>query len=354
MHVSIIVTLLAIELASFWVQIDYRSLLGTSGDEPWYQSANRLDKTLLHVHRPRETFKGIQPTGDIAFYFHVPTTSTYPYEVKTDRDGFRNNQDRSLSPYVVLGDSFVEATTVAYDKIFTSRLEDKLGQSVTNLGQIWYGPQQAFEALKRFGLNRAPHTVIWMFFSGNDISDFQRYEKTLEQFNVIQARRDSLVQKSFTLNALRSLKQLWSAKVLSPAFAAQCAPSGETYYFHYQTQALSESDRLAVEGTLRLWREAVDMLASIGSRLIILYAPTKREVMQEVCNLSTEHLPLKSFLQARAQVVLGDGFLFDLTPILAEAAQHDAVYFTDDTHWNEQGHRVVADAILDILNPVRK
>src|SRR5690606_15968960 len=85
--------------------------------------------------------------------------------------------DLESAEIVVIGDSYMEGYFTPAEQLITTRLSERQGKSVANLGHSGYGPQQELTVLRRYGFPLAPKTVIWAFFEGNDVSDAESYEE---------------------------------------------------------------------------------------------------------------------------------------------------------------------------------
>src|SRR5262245_25129458 len=120
--------------------VDYRVVFSTYGSKAWENPSNRLDPELMHVHRAHDHYNGRLP-GDLVAWLGIRTDRLYDYDVKYDRNGFRNDRDLDAADIVLIGDSFVEGAIVPYDSIASSRLARLFDVPVLNLGQSGYGPQ---------------------------------------------------------------------------------------------------------------------------------------------------------------------------------------------------------------------
>jgi hypothetical protein len=96
-------------------------------------------------------------------------------ELRTNELGFR---DRPIGPkrpgeyrIVVLGDSFTVSAGVAFEDIYTTRLERLLGARVVNLAVGGYNIVQYALTLQEVGLALEPDLVIVALFPDNDFSN---------------------------------------------------------------------------------------------------------------------------------------------------------------------------------------
>jgi len=101
-------------------------------------------------------------------------------DYRSDRWGF-NNPDRvwdSGPPDIVaLGDSFTQGYCVEADKNFVALIRDHDGATI-NLGIAGDGPLLMLATLAEFAAVRAPKIVLWFYYEGNDLVDLQIERKS--------------------------------------------------------------------------------------------------------------------------------------------------------------------------------
>jgi hypothetical protein len=262
---------------------------------------------------------------------------------------------------VVLGDSFIEGILVSQQDLVSSKLRDNLQVEVTNLGQSGYGPQQELAVLRRFGLKLTPKVVLWFFFEGNDLLDIPRYERFKRDWEDIARKRNSFSERSFTRNALFTLEGLTAGRKNDDLEARRRSckfsrgPGVETLYFAYLANALSNEDLVSLDEAQNDFLQAQKLSADIGAQLLLIYVPTKLRVYGNYCECPADALVKSAELNDLPQKMeawskLHGVSYLDLTPALRErAARGELVYFTDDGHWNANGHLVAAGAITQYL-----
>jgi hypothetical protein len=103
------------------------------------------------------------------------TVTAFGEELRTNERGFR---DRPFAPkqpgekrIVVIGDSFTVSAGVAFDEIFTARLEKALGARVINLAVGGYNIVQYALLLEEVGLALEPDLVVLALFPDNDFTN---------------------------------------------------------------------------------------------------------------------------------------------------------------------------------------
>ena len=361
---SFLFVLLLFEIPALFQVIDYRNLIGPT--RAW-RAPNITDPELLFVHRPRAHQTGSAQGGDISIGNQIPSSdlTQFRWDVTYDHNGFRNVTDLNSADVVVIGDSFVEGLTVTDAELTTSRLARLQGKVVANLGQSAYGPLQELVVLKRYGLPLQPHSVVWMFFEGNDLGDVIDYHRAIRN---PPGFWPSFWARSFTRNALKEVKRLSSAPTEKPSGVKRSGVlqtsngNGLTLYFMYQTPPLTQENLGALDETAATIETAHKLCAAQGARLIFVYVPTKFRVFHSFCRFPQESNCrdwVVSDLPDRLQKAVGSispevGYL-DLTPALMDAVKAGKIpYYPDDEHWSPEGHKVAAEAINDYVISTQK
>ena len=323
---------------------DFRVLFGTPAAEPWSHPGNRVDPTLLHLHRPHDDF--------------VWDGVRYQY----DQHGFRNRPDPRAADVVVVGDSFVEGWGVTASELVTSRLASDLHRPVVNLGQSWYGPQQELEVLRRFGLSLHPRVCVWAFFEGNDLQDVERYEQALPVWPELSRRNHSFALRSFTRNALYALRRLGRTSGGKDATGTLAYPYGVfresdgrdvRMYFEYKSHRLSPREITDIGVVRQVLREAGDLCRRQGARFLVVFVPSKDRIYLDRARFAAgaepphwERNDLPDRLAAAVRQADPEAGFLDLTRVFRQqAARGKVLYFLQDTHWSPIGHAAAADAI---------
>ena len=356
--VSVIFTLFLIEFPALIDVLDYRTLIGPS--HAWW-APNIFDRELLHIHRAHAHQSGRSLGGDAASAYQIPPSdkTVYQWKVKYDQNGFRNEVDLKRADMVVIGDSFVEGLTVPTEQLTSSVLARLSGQVVANLGQSAYGPLEEMVVLKRYGLPLRPRTVVWMFFEGNDLQDVTAYRRAL---------RDSpsfwhaFVARSFTRSAMNEVKYLVSPPArLSGTKRSAVLETGNgqktVAYFVYPSKPLAKEDLTALDETVDTLASAYRLLTAQGSRLVLVFVPSKFRVFRPFCSFPPESQcrnwepnDISERLEHATASISPDIGYLDLAPRLMDAVKRGVLpYYPDDEHWSPEGHRIAAEAINEYL-----
>lgn len=380
----VIVTILALEFA---LQLAFPHLPKILV-EPMPQYLERLGYRLDTAHgaleypaRERVTYDVTPLSGDLYHLTCLKPADAQPiatYKVSFLRDGhgFRN-----VEPWpddvdmVVIGDSFTAAELI--QRPFWQDLSrSTLVLAVPGTGTL--EQQRLFEA---FALPRQPETVVLAFFAGNDLDNTLFYADMLRRGMTRQEiahRGKNLLDYSVIFRLFQFLYKSADAAAADchyPVFA-QTDPATPVAFFG-QTLPMVGADKASLlqSEELRLARESIDEMRSAleasAGRLILMYIPQKAELYWRYLDAATKEMiidvesrnrnltgleMIDDNLSAQRDVMreiageLDIAFL-DLTPPLAAAIADGATpYFFADTHWNQEGHNIARNALLDFMN----
>lgn len=354
---SIAFTVFIIEFPAFINIVDYGATMGSARGV-----LNVGDPGLLQIHRPHAHSSGEGLGGNAAMYYRIPPSdlTLFRWDVKYDQNGFRNDLDLKSADMVVIGDSFVEDIPTPTAQLMTSLLAHSRGETVANLGQLAYGPQQELIVLKRYALPLSPRTVIWMFFEGNDLTDVIHYRAAMKSQGSFSR---GFPRRSLTVHLLRLIKRRFFTPDERPpgvrrAGVIQGQGKKLTIYFTDPSAPLTGEDLSALDETTRIIATAHNLCATQSARLVFVFIPDKFRVFHDFCsfpegsecrNWVVSDLPER--MQKAVTSIAPDIGYVDLTPNLADAVKRGQLpYYPDDLHWSPEGHKVAAAAINDYLS----
>ena len=323
--------------------------------------------------------------GDILFYQTAwlppldnadEVLSVHP--ITWDADGFRLPRRPAESyPIIALGDSFTESANSAIP--WPDVLAEALGTPVRNLGFRGFGPLDEAETFKRYGADEAVQTVIIGFFEGNDMSNAVTFQERgyippseTEDFNLIQADMDSVSERDIrypmqvdlngTLHDIVFLEgYVWQLNGLYGAYERSsnldliaqswddirkaAPPDSCVIVAYFPDKSHVYLPFLTAEDRPILMQKATRTVAKEGRAL------TSREPEEADRNFDVLLERLGNQRDAVADRAASEGFRFvDMTPILRDAAsQGQMLYYTYDTHWNQDGHNRVGTALANYL-----
>ena len=365
---SLGLALAMLELPAGLKLTNYRTVFAITDGFDWEHPAYLPDLELLYKPKPHQTLKMQVQRGNIGKVLCLPPHPEEPFNLIYDKNGFRNEEDLTTADIAVIGDSYVESQMMPGLQLATTWLADLTKQTVANLGQSGYGPQQELVVLKRYALPLHPKTVVWVFYEGNDLLDARGYADNVEALKTTWGRVDSFWYRSFTKNSLAWMTRSLQSCVPNPNEKPQAARTtvidseGRQHRLYVKGRSVSvtlttqELDDL--QKTIAALEEAYRLVQEEGARFMVVFAPVAYRVYHQITNFEgvdgeatrwdVNDLPDR--LRSIVAEISPDIEYFDLTPALQSAARnHTLVFLNDDTHWTADGHRVVAEALAQAL-----
>jgi hypothetical protein len=336
-----------------------------------------------------------KPAGEEAVYLH----SEYQIIMRLNSRGLRGpERDYAKPPGVtrvlLLGDSFVEGTTVGEESLVSTVLEERLNQpsraryEVINAGTHGYGTDQEYLFFLSEGRRYQPDTVV-LFFYPNDLGD--NLAGNRKPFFELQGT--SLVLRNSPVPAPRR-----GAKVLRPTYERhRVKPFRGSYALRWLGERLVDAAprlhrRLARAGIVdqavttdqdvppqevayggrevgprkkEMWDLEFALIEALaravreeGARFLVFYVPARFEVNPSAWEptMARWKVNASGWSPDRVFLVLQEGCaergieLVDPRAALrlAEASSRPA-YFVRDAHWSEVGHRIAAEALVPVL-----
>ena len=333
------------------------------------------------------------------------------FPFKTDAEGFRNDTVRERVHIAALGDSFTDALTVPVEASWPMRLQQRLGVPVQNYGTAGFGPQQELLVLGDFVLRHRPSRVVLAYFAGNDLFDAERFDEFQQQghdeapalgwpIKDVYDRADTWFVTSALSAAANWLAHRQRPFVVSataapprdPAVAAQAPFDGGLFSVQVHGRLLqwafmppyldklnySERELRARPGW-RLTRDAILAMQQAsreaGADFTLVFLPFKSQVYWPLLERSMTaddlHRALEFYLKDSDRPIDVDAMrhnrlaqnamlrafceaagipFLDTTALLQQHVElGENVYFPDDSHLNEIGQRLVADALARFL-----
>lgn len=354
---------------------------------PQYQQ--RLGHRLLTEHGAREFPAGrevayeVTPLSgdlyDLTCISPADAQQFEPYHVTFTRDqhGFRNDEpwpdDVDL---VVLGDSFTAA------ELIQRPFWHGLSESMLSLGTPGTGTLEQQRLFNAFALPRKPKLVILAFFAGNDLQDTARFSEMQRagmNWHDVTHRGKRLLDYSVVFRLLQFVSETTTSSPKTschyPMMAQTDPPTPVAFYRKFLPVLGADEQTLHNSEEFRLTKTSVSEMAAAlkltGAELLLMYIPQKAELYwdylddeskqtiidvesrdRQLLGLQNIDTNLSAQREAMRQLAVEIGIAFlDLTPALAESIRSgQSPYFFADTHWNQLGHDIARNALLDFLN----
>jgi PAS domain S-box-containing protein len=365
---SFVVALLLMESPAWLQLIDYRETFAISSNLPWERPGYEPDRELIYKPKPHYAAKIQFDHGNIGRVLCLPPHPAEVFELKYDKNGFRNEEDLKNADVAVIGDSYVESPMIPASQLASTGLAQLTKMTVANLGHSGYGPQQELAVLKRYGLPLHPKTVVWMFYEGNDLLDARGYADTLALLQSRWESLDSAWDRSFTRNSLLWLTQSVQGCIPNSHEMPQAARTtvvdtegkeNKLYIKgHSYSVTLTKQELDDLQKVVTVLKEAYQLVREDGARFMVVFVPHAYRVYRDILNFEGVGGDVAQWglndLPDRLRSLVGDLSpeidYADLTPALRAAARRNVlVYLPDDTHWATQGHQVVAEVLANAL-----
>jgi hypothetical protein len=275
--------------------------------------------------------------------------------------GWRSDKDYyppspSRKPVIALiGDSYVAGFQVNYENHFGALLEERLnhGYDVYNFGSGGVPAAQYMYVAKYAHDRFDPDLYVFLVRDPTWMNSISNYARDLK-VRQIRWKSDHFEEilpqfASGTISRLRKRSALVRYLVYN---ANVDLIGGITDATHRVTPPPTKEQPKTFLTVYPLVHPAMEYLldelrASVGDKPVLFLANVNIEnVYDDLPRQSQETLPwLKDACSSRGMNVL------DLAPAFAAdwKAQHRPLTFAIDYHWNEHGHQVVCDAVLDYI-----
>jgi hypothetical protein len=342
-------------------------------DRPKVLFAHRL-AALPELYRlpPNVRYHGAT-CGDLAATATRKEWRTYrAVTFTTDAAGFRNDpaDTDATQPLdlVMLGDSFGMGAGTSQERTWCTLLARAHGLAAYNLSMDGASPWQEYITIllesDRLKL-RAGTIVLWTFFEGNDLDDLYLpvYERAQLPWRGRAAQLEDMARDFRYRSPLRRI--LLHEREPSPRADVQAVQVGQRTVLFFRPYA---ARRIRTLADVRAHPNFAQLQATIGAMkqftdskhltVVIALAPMKEEIYSWLLDgqppWSVAPAP-SAFAQALAELSRQQGIAFlDLKPALFAAAKQAyessgaLLWWDDDQHWNDLGHRMAA-AIYDGL-----
>jgi PAS domain S-box-containing protein len=308
----------------------------------------------------------VLPVGGISNRAAVLCNETGEYSIyKADEHGFHNPRGIWKSRRVAiaaLGDSFAEGSCVTSDKNFVALIRGRYPATL-NLGKSGNGPMITLAALEEYLPWKQPEAVLWFHFEGNELEDLleERKSPLLRDYlrdgfsqrlldrqneidNALSGYVESALRKELAHDIHREKQPLWATdtvtdflklrhlrQLLKISFGRTERTSGDNKY--------SESQLDLFRRVLSRAKESVN---GWGGELYFVYLPARDRYAR---GYDYSRNAVLNIVKDIGLIVI------DLEPAFRLQGDPFTLFpFGRFGHYNEQGHRLIADKVLGVLN----
>jgi len=344
------------------------------------------------THRAREypanevvNFEVNQYSGDlyqVSCLSPLDAIAIEPYQVSYTRNehGFRTplleNTDADI---VFIGDSFTAA-----ESIVTPYWEN-LELNTVALGLPGSGTVEQKILLEEFGLQYNPNTIVLSYFAGNDLTDNQAFHDLQQQgltFADVTHQNRNPLEYTVTFHLGLFMRDALTTPSTSnchyPVSVKTTPVTLLTFFDRMVTLLAVDREGLQNSEAFNITTTTINDLITLASdndaEFILMYIPQKAEIYWDLLTeddkqlivtsltgnalIDTEEITVDAIDNAinvqrdlLKQLSIEQNFQFlDLTPVLQTSAQKgESPYFFSDTHWNQLGHDLVRDTLIEYL-----
>jgi lysophospholipase L1-like esterase len=336
------------------------------------------DPTLHHVHTPDITIENKSPNDDYL-----------PHDVYFNLAGLREDREiPTLKPdgeyrILIIGDSYIEGRQVVNEATVSQRLEVQLNQpdlfkdgessvTVINAGVSAYGPSLEYLYLKNKGLSYDPDLII-QFFAFNDVTDDFGYRKTMDvdeaglplavRTPVETGSNESFARKIINVSEVLTFleervrrKRVATVGLLDEYYFIRFTSIEQNALAIFRND-LTQAEIDAWDHTKRYMSATANLAAEHDIPFLLTAIPSPSQVGINQWStgklkwgLEADELTVSTAMQDQlgSWAIAEDVPFLDLLPAFQD---HDdeKLFFDFDGHWNEAGHSLAADTLLQFL-----
>ncbi len=301
----------------------------------------------------------------------------YGHEVSFNSVGMRDREhtlEKRAGTFriLLLGDSFMEALQVPADSMLATLMERDLTRAagrpveVINGGVSGWGTGDELRYLTRYGRAYHPDLVVVAMTLHNDISDNLRREWYTMRDGVL-VDRDPQPMSWFQFKVLEwkafvatrfQLYQIWR-RVRHGREIRQIGAALNSHVIKLFTVPSPPDIALGWELTDRLLAAIRDTSKAAGSQMAVVLLPLRYQLADTTFASFAKHAEMPpgrmSMYQPQTMIRrMADSLqvpVVDLLPAFQQwtAANKAPLYLNWDGHWNDAGHRLAADVVVQDL-----
>jgi hypothetical protein len=273
---------------------------------------------------------------------------------------------------VIIGDSFTEAGNVPEAETYARLLDRRLSLATRNLGRAGYGPQAELVVLRKYGLNCHPKVVIWQIAESDDLDDSVRYQQWIQAgrpkvFDPLQDVRWTRLkvwqQRSPSFRLFEALRdhnpRSWPFEGL---FRDQEGIEHVVRFLNIPDVNMDVQQHPGWPGLTNSLNEGLRLCSANQIQLVAVLVPDKYRVLGAQTRMRDPTIPpslTPEFETKGLGVALEDYFASRGVPFVDTTAalrgrtrKGELVYLPYDTHLSAKGHELVADLIVERINPL--
>ncbi|MBT3611391.1 MAG: hypothetical protein HN522_00405 [Flavobacteriales bacterium] len=328
--------------------------------------------------------KIILSTDKNKFLSYIPNSRTklrhieYENTINIDKYGGRKTSSDnrifsdSLRKVIFLGDSFTFGVGVEDDEVFCSLLQKDLNVKVLNLGRPGSSLPRDINLLKlmlpQFIKKNKIHDIVMCWFLGNDAADIIKYSSAQSKQKIKKEIKISTKQNSddlmFRINSFIYYNQFFNKSYFLQYLRKKVIDLTKYSNIMDPVFYLFQNEESYVNNFQDLTRNYLEELSELSMlydlRITFLLIPDrsqiydiKRKALKEQYNIS-ESTQLDYLMPNKLIIPILEEYQFDyMDPTIClknQAQDRDDLYYNNDNHLTNIGHRLYYECIKDELS----
>lgn len=285
-------------------------------------------------------------------------TEEYQVPIITNEDGFRDDPIPPTKSFkiLLLGDSFAFGYGVARPYLFADLLEQNLGVEVINAATGGFDLIHQLQFLKYYARHYSPDLILYAMYLGNDLTKNDKW--TYNGENIIGVGRPT-VRSHWDIKLASLVKILRHRLRFSNPNRREWTPP--FLYLAMTAKNLDAEAQKRYRDSQILFRDLVSESKKMKTPLLLVTIPYKTAVEADAQKRLSKNVEkfwldydlLRPQREIRQWAKESNIPFHDLTSDLRENYEKNnrRLYFFKDGHLNQEGHAVVAKALLPFLEP---
>jgi hypothetical protein len=318
---------------------------------------------------PSRRYESSKAYGDLANLGNLRRLRVYRHErFTTDAYGFRNPPglaDSGTTSVLLLGDSMAAGSGVSDESTLSGQLTSPFRRRTYTIAPMLPTAPTLAAFIRMLGLKKGDWIVHQVTYLYNESSAWSVEPKRHAQVTMAERWRRSYRTETWPLRILanRMTRVVQNDRLLSNPFRSNVQiarlQNGDEMIFLAAdgvSTGISEKTRKEVSDSVRYLKSLADEAEKFSLHWLVVLVPTKSAVYAPLMTGPATTPPTMPGIYAELETQLDDAGLrvVNLYSKLTSrariaAAQHQYLYWPDDTHWNAAGIAVAAQAIAQFM-----
>ncbi len=271
----------------------------------------------------------------------------YALSLSTNKDGFRmyGNPKTDKQKVFFLGDSYIQSVEVSDDKVFYKHIQDSLEVEVFAYGMSGFGTMQEYLILEEFVDEIQPDILVVQTCS-NDFLDNHAPLELVSNYQISTDKRRPYLNKDGAIY-YHDPKPMWEYMQDYSKFLALVLKRWNNV--EQNTEITIPAEQLIVEQGRDY--ELYDYSVNVTEQLFQKIANKAGENTQIIVYDADHYQPYVDEYQRISKMIGADFTNAPAQALVQQESSGVTVRSSDGYHWNEKGHKVVANAMIEVLKP---